>query len=90
MTDPADLKVKIFADGADRAGMLDLYRNPLTLVFNTNAVYRHRARCFRTCAPDCPRPLGPAHGRGPGRGRLTPTPMCTDREELRCPSRRVQ
>jgi len=28
MTSMADLKVKIFADGADRAGMLDLYSNP--------------------------------------------------------------
>jgi transaldolase len=36
MTDPADLKVKIFADGADRAGMLDLYRNPLIKGFTTN------------------------------------------------------
>ena len=36
MTAPADLKVKIFADGADRAGMLDLYRNPLIKGFTTN------------------------------------------------------
>jgi transaldolase len=36
MIDPADLKVKIFADGADRAGMLDLYRNPLIKGFTTN------------------------------------------------------
>jgi len=36
MTKPADLKVKIFADGADRVGMLDLYRNPLVKGFTTN------------------------------------------------------
>ena len=36
MTRLADLKVKIFADGADRAGMLDLYRNPLIKGFTTN------------------------------------------------------
>jgi transaldolase len=36
MTTLADLKVKIFADGADRAGMLDLYRNPLIKGFTTN------------------------------------------------------
>jgi transaldolase len=36
MTAPADLKVKIFADGADLAGMLDLYRNPLIKGFTTN------------------------------------------------------
>ncbi len=36
MTRLSDLKVKIFADGADRAGMLDLYRNPLIKGFTTN------------------------------------------------------
>ena len=36
MTKLADLKVKIFADGADRCGMLDLYRNPLVKGFTTN------------------------------------------------------
>jgi transaldolase len=36
MTAPAELKVKIFADGADLAGMLDLYRNPLIKGFTTN------------------------------------------------------
>jgi transaldolase len=36
MTSPAELKVKIFADGADRAGMLDLYRDPLIKGFTTN------------------------------------------------------
>ena len=36
MTSLADLKVKIFADGADRAGMLELYRNPIIKGFTTN------------------------------------------------------
>jgi transaldolase len=36
MTSLANLKVKIFADGADRAGMLDLYRNPIIKGFTTN------------------------------------------------------
>jgi transaldolase len=36
MTSLADLKVKIFADGADRAGILELYRNPLIKGFTTN------------------------------------------------------
>ena len=36
MTKLANLKVKIFADGADRRGMLDLYGNPLIKGFTTN------------------------------------------------------
>jgi transaldolase len=36
MTNPADLKVKIFADGADRSGMLELYKNPHVKGFTTN------------------------------------------------------
>jgi transaldolase len=32
----AALKVKIFADGADRAGILEMYRNPLIKGFTTN------------------------------------------------------
>jgi transaldolase len=36
MSDLAKLRVKIFADGADRAGMLDLYRNPIIKGFTTN------------------------------------------------------
>jgi transaldolase len=36
MTSPTDLKVKIFADGADRSGMLELYGNPLVKGFTTN------------------------------------------------------
>jgi len=31
-----DLKIKIFADGADKRGILDLYRNPLIQGFTTN------------------------------------------------------
>ena len=30
------LRIKIFADGADKAGMLDMYRNPLVGGFTTN------------------------------------------------------
>jgi transaldolase len=36
MTGLADLKVKIFADGADRGGMLELYSNPMIRGFTTN------------------------------------------------------
>jgi transaldolase len=36
MSSLAKLRVKIFADGADRAGMLDLYRNPIIKGFTTN------------------------------------------------------
>jgi len=45
MTSPslANLKVKIFADGANRAGMLDLYRNPLIKGFTTNPTLMHAA-----------------------------------------------
>ena len=32
----ADLNVKIFADGADKAGMLEMYENPLIQGFTTN------------------------------------------------------
>jgi transaldolase len=39
----ADLNVKIFADGADRAGMLDLYRNPLIKGFTTNPTLMRNA-----------------------------------------------
>lgn len=33
---PAELKIKIFADGADRKGILDLYKNPMIQGFTTN------------------------------------------------------
>ncbi len=36
MHDLSNLKIKIFADGADKAGMLDLYRHPLVKGFTTN------------------------------------------------------
>ena len=32
----AQLKIKIFADGADKRGILDLYKNPLIQGFTTN------------------------------------------------------
>src|SRR5215467_13106622 len=39
----ADLKVKIFADGADTAGMLELSRNPLIKGFTTNPTLMRKA-----------------------------------------------
>jgi len=39
----ADLSVKIFADGADKVGMLELYRNPLIRGFTTNPTLMRRA-----------------------------------------------
>lgn len=39
----ADLKVKLFADGADKAAMLDLYRNPLIKGFTTNPTLMRKA-----------------------------------------------
>ncbi len=39
----SDLKVKIFADGADQAGMLELYRNPLIKGFTTNPTLMRKA-----------------------------------------------
>jgi len=32
----SDLRVRIFADGADKRGILDLYKNPLIQGFTTN------------------------------------------------------
>src|SRR5439155_11921814 len=32
----SDLKVKLFADGADKNGMLEMYRDPLIKGFTTN------------------------------------------------------
>jgi transaldolase len=37
------LKIKLFADGADKAAMLDLYRNPLIKGFTTNPTLMHKA-----------------------------------------------
>ena len=42
MTSISDLKVKIFADGADRRGMLDLYQNCLIKGFTTNPTLMRR------------------------------------------------
>ena len=43
MTALADLQVKIFADGADTAGMLELYRQPYIQGFTTNPTLMHKA-----------------------------------------------
>ena len=39
----ADLKVKVFADGADKAGMLSLYTNPLIKGLTTNPTLMRKA-----------------------------------------------
>lgn len=39
----ASLKIKIFADGADKAGMLEMYRNPLIKGFTTNPTLVRKA-----------------------------------------------
>lgn len=63
MKNLSDLKVKIFADGADKAGMLELYRNPLIRGFTTNPTlmrkagvtdYRAFAREILAVIPDRP------------------------------------
>ena len=38
-----DLKIKLFADGADKAAMLHLYRNPLIQGFTTNPTLMRKA-----------------------------------------------
>ena len=38
-----NLKIKLFADGADKAAMLDLYRNPLIKGFTTNPTLMRKA-----------------------------------------------
>jgi transaldolase len=38
-----DLQVKIFADGAEKAGMLEMYRNPLIKGFTTNPTLMRQA-----------------------------------------------
>lgn len=38
-----DLKVKLFADGADKAAMMDLYRNPMIKGFTTNPTLMRKA-----------------------------------------------
>jgi transaldolase len=39
----ADLSVQLFADGADKAGMLEMYRNPLIKGFTTNPTLMRKA-----------------------------------------------
>ena len=39
----ADLKVKLFADGADKSAMMDLYRNPFIKGFTTNPTLMRKA-----------------------------------------------
>jgi transaldolase len=39
----SDLKVKVFADGADKQGMLEMYRNPLIKGFTTNPTLLRKA-----------------------------------------------
>ena len=39
----ADLKVKLFADGAERAGILKMYQNPLIRGFTTNPTLMRKA-----------------------------------------------
>ena len=39
----ADLKIKIFADGADKAGMLEMYRHPMIRGFTTNPTLMRKA-----------------------------------------------
>src|SRR5438552_3965071 len=43
LTQVAELNVKIFADGADKAGMLEMYANPLIKGFTTNPTLRRKA-----------------------------------------------
>lgn len=40
---PTDLQVKLFADGADKAAMLELYKNPLIKGFTTNPTLMRKA-----------------------------------------------
>ena len=39
----SDLRVKLFADGADRDGMLEMYRNPCIKGFTTNPTLMRKA-----------------------------------------------
>jgi transaldolase len=63
MNDVSSLKVKIFADGAEKAGMLEMYANPLIKGFTTNPTlmrkagisdYRSFAQEIITAIPDRP------------------------------------
>ena len=39
----SELRIKIFADGADKSGMLEMYRNPLVKGFTTNPTLMRKA-----------------------------------------------
>jgi len=39
----ADLNVELFADGADKAGMLEMYRKPFVKGFTTNPTLMRKA-----------------------------------------------
>ena len=63
MTKVNDLKVKLFADGADKTGMLEMYRKPFVKGFTTNPTlmrkagisdYRGFAREILEAIPDRP------------------------------------
>jgi transaldolase len=63
MTSVAALRVKLFADGADKAGMLEMYRKPMIKGFTTNPTlmrkagisdYRAFAREILCAIPDRP------------------------------------
>jgi len=43
MQSASDLRVKIFADGADKAGMLEMYKNPIIKGFTTNPTLVRKA-----------------------------------------------
>lgn len=55
----SDLRVKIFADGADKAGMLELSRNPLIKGFTTNPTLMRKAGIddYRTFAQEIVRAI---------------------------------
>jgi transaldolase len=50
----SDLKIKIFADGADQKGVLEMYSNPLIKGFTTNPTLMRKAgvRDYRTFASE--------------------------------------
>jgi transaldolase len=43
MRTTSELKIKLYADGADKAGMLEMYSNPLVSGFTTNPTLMRRA-----------------------------------------------
>ena len=55
MLDPQALRVKLFADGADKAGMLRMYGNPLIKGFTTNPTLMRKAGVtdYAAFARDC-------------------------------------